>query len=261
MDYKCLRLRIDDGLATLTLCRPESLNAFNMQSLVELRSALKQVIASPARCLVLTGEGRAFCSGVDLNAPRDGLEPNDPDEFLRDYFAPPFRLLAELKIPTIAAVNGPCVGAGMSLALTCDIVIATQTAYFLQPFVNIGLVPDLGSSWLLPQAIGRPRATGLMLLGEKLPAADAAAWGLIWQAVPPERFEEVIRSTASRFIEGPSQSPSLIKQLIAQSFRNSHAEQMQAEIETQRAAIRSPDHIEARNAFREKRSPVFRTPS
>jgi len=255
--YETLRLEIDDGLATLTLCRPQSLNAFTQQSLVELRAALKAVIASTARCLVLTGEGRAFSSGADLSAPRVGLEPNDPDEFLRDYFAPPFRLLAELEIPTIAAVNGPCAGAGMSLALTCDIVIASDAAYFLQPFVNIGLVPDLGSSWLLPQALGRARAAGLMLLGEKLPAEDAAAWGLIWKVVPARELDAEVRAAARKLIDGPSRSPGMIKQLIARSLRNGLAEQMQVEIELQRVALRSADHIEARAAFKEKRQPHF----
>jgi len=256
--YETLRLEIEDGLATLTLSRPESLNALSQQMLAELRAALKAVIASPARCLVLTGEGRAFGSGADLQAARDGLEPNDPDEFLRDWFAPPFRLLAELEIPTIAAVNGPCAGASMSLALTCDIVIASQSAYFLQPFVNIGLVPDLGSSWLLPQALGRARATGLMMLGEKLPAEDAAAWGLIWKTVPDSDLRAVVQATARKLVDGPSQSPGMIKKLIARSLRNGLEEQMRVEIEMQRVALRSPDHIEARAAFREKRPPQFR---
>jgi len=256
--YETLRLDMEDGLATLTMSRPRTLNALTQQSLAELRSALKAVIASPARCLVLTGEGRAFGSGADLTAPRIGLEPNDPDEFLRDWFAPPFRLLAELEIPTIAAVNGPCVGASMSLALTCDIVIASQSAYFLQPFVNIGLVPDLGSSWLLPQALGRARAAGLMLLGEKLSADDALAWGLIWKTVPDSELHTAVRMTARKLVDGPSQSPGMIKKLIARSLRNGLEEQMRIEIEMQRVALRSPDHLEARTAFTEKRQPQFR---
>ncbi|OUM01682.1 hypothetical protein A8M77_15005 [Variovorax sp. JS1663] len=239
------------------MSRPQTLNALTQQSLGELRSALKAVIASPARCLVLTGEGRAFGSGSDLAAPRTGLTPNDPDEFLRDWFAPPFRLLAELEIPTIAAVNGPCVGASMSLALTCDIVIASQSAYFLQPFVNIGLVPDLGSSWLLPQALGRARATGLMLLGEKLPADDAAAWGLVWKTVPDSELHATVQATARKLVDGPSHSPGMIKKLIAQSLRNGLEEQMRAEIALQRIALRSADHLEAKAAFKEKRQPRF----
>ena len=255
--YETLQLEIVDGLATLTLARPETLNALSPQMLAELRVALKAVIASPARCLVVTGEGRAFGSGADLQAPRNGLEPNDPDEFLRDWFAPPFRLLAELEIPTIAAVNGPCAGASMSLALTCDIVIASRSAYFLQPFVNIGLVPDLGSSWLLPQAVGRARATGLMMLGEKLPAEDAAAWGLIWKTVPDSDLRTVAQATARKLVDGPSQSPGMIKKLIARSLRNGLEEQMRVEIEMQRLALRSADHIESRTAFKEKRPPQF----
>jgi 2-(1,2-epoxy-1,2-dihydrophenyl)acetyl-CoA isomerase len=256
MDYENLRLAIAGGIVTLTLDRPDSLNALSQQALVELRHALKSVTASTeARCLVLTGSGRGFCTGVDLNAPR-AVDPNDPDEFLRDYFVPPFRLLANLQIPTIAAVNGPCAGAGMSLALTCDIVLAIESAYFLQPFVNIGLVPDLGSSWLLPHSVGRARAAGLMLLGEKLPAAQAAEWGLIWKCVAADRFQPELDAITAKFVNGAS-SHGRIKQLLQQAFRNDLPAQMQLELEYQGAAIRSADHQEARLAFREKRPPVF----
>lgn len=260
MNYESLKLEIHDGIARLTLARPASLNALTQQSLVELHHALKAVTASSeAKCLVLTGEGRGFCTGVDLVEPRSGLNQGDPDEFLRDYFIPPFRLLSELKIPSIAAVNGPCAGAGMSLALSCDLVVALDTAYFLQPFVNIALVPDLGSSWLIPHSVGRARAAGLMLLGEKLSAAEAAQWGLIWKCSSGEKFQEDIDHISARFVNG-ARSHGAIKLLLQEAFKNDLPAQMRLETQLQRSAIRSVDHMEARAAFREKRQPVFTAP-
>lgn len=258
MTYETLSLAVADGIARLTLNRPAALNALSMQMLVELRAALKQVVAShDARCLVLSGAGRGFCTGVDLTAPRAGLNPDDPDEFLRDYFVPPFRLLTSLGIPTIAAVNGPSAGAGMSLALSCDIVVAAESSYFLQPFVNIGLVPDLGSSWLLPHMVGQARAAGLMLLGEKLPAKTAAEWGLIWKCVDDTALAAEAQAIAAKFAGGARLSHARIKQLLRQAFQNDMGVQMQREVEYQRELFRSPDAMEARAAFAEKRKPVF----
>jgi 2-(1,2-epoxy-1,2-dihydrophenyl)acetyl-CoA isomerase len=229
-----------------------------MQALIELRAALKHVVGTPdARCLVLTGTGRGFCTGVDLTAPRNGLNANDRDEFLRDYFIPPFQLLASMSIPTIAAVNGAAAGAGMSLALTCDIVIAAESSYFLQPFVNIGLVPDLGSSWLLPHIVGKARAAGLMLLGERLPAKDAAEWGLIWKCVADDALASEVAAAAQKFASGAQGSHTHIKQLLRQAFQNDLGVQMQREAEYQGALLQTADFAEARTAFAEKRKPVF----
>ena len=207
--------------------------------------------------LVLTGTGRGFCTGVDLSAPRPGLNPNDRDEFLRDYFVPPYELLADLSIPTIAAVNGPCAGAGMSLALTCDIVVAAESAYFLQPFVNIGLVPDMGSSWLLPQALGRARAAGLMLLGERLPARTAADWGLIWKCVADDALMAKCRplrrsSRADRELVRHSSN-----NCCARSIETTCAAQMRLEVEYQGMATQTKDFVEAKRALAERRWPVF----
>lgn len=258
MNYDTLSLTVADGIAALTLNRPAALNALSMQMLVELRAALKLVAGSPdVRCLVLTGAGRGFCTGVDLTAERVGLNPGDPDEFLRDYFIPPYQLLASLGIPTIAAVNGPAAGAGMSLALTCDIVIAAESSYFLQPFANIGLVPDLGSSWFLPHMVGKSRAAGLMLLGERLPAKTAAEWGLVWKCVSDDALSTEVKAVAEKFAGGAQLSHTLIKQLLRQAFQNDIGVQMQREVEYQRTCIRSADHAEARLAFAEKRKPVF----
>jgi 2-(1,2-epoxy-1,2-dihydrophenyl)acetyl-CoA isomerase len=258
MPYETITLRVADGIATIALNRPDALNALTLEALLELKSALKQVVASQeTRCLVLTGTGRGFCTGVDLTAPRPGLNTNDRDEFLRDYFVPPYELLADLSIPTIAAVNGPCAGAGMSLALTCDIVVAAESAYFLQPFANIGLVPDMGSSWLLPQALGRARAAGLMLLGERLPARTAADWGLIWKCVADDALEGEVHAIAAKFASGARTAQALIKQLLRQAPRNDLRSQMRLEVEYQGIATQTKDFVEAKQAFAEKRRPVF----
>ena len=258
MHYETIALSFADGIATLALNRPHALNALTLDALIELKAALKQVVASQeARCLVLTGTGRGFCTGVDLSAPRLGLNPSDRDEFLRDYFVPPYELLADLSIPTIAAVNGPCAGAGMSLALTCDVVVAAESAYFLQPFVNIGLVPDMGSSWLLPQALGRARAAGLMLLGERLSARAAADWGLIWKCVASDALIEEVQTIAAKFASGPRTSQALIKQLLHHASRNDLRSQMRLEVEYQGIATQTKDFAEAKRAFAEKRRPVF----
>jgi len=258
MEYETTTLELADGVATLTLNRPETLNALSMRSLVDLRAALKEVVAArEARCLVITGAGRGFCTGVDLNAPRPGLNPSDPDEFLRDYFVPAYQLLTDLEIPTIAAVNGPCAGAGMSLALSCDIVVAARSSYFLQPFVNIGLVPDMGSSWLIPHAIGSARAAGLMLLGEKLPADKAAEWGLIWKCVDDGALMQEVGAMTARFAGGARLAHSLTKQLLRHAHRNDLRAQVRLELESQRLAMGTDDFREAKRAFAEKRLPVF----
>lgn len=257
MNYRNIHFELRDGIARIVLGRPSTLNALSQELLVELRHALESVEAAPeAHCLVLTGEGRGFSSGADLTAPRTGLDPDDPDRFLRDFFIPPFRQLAELRIPTIAAVNGVCAGAGMSLALSCDIVVAEESAYFLQPFVNIGLVPDLGSSWLLPRAVGRSRALALMLLGERLPAREAKEWGLIWKCCSAESFDAQVQGLAHKFAAAP-RIHGAIKQLVREGFGSDLNSQMALEMHHQREAIRSADHLEARAAFREKRKPDF----
>lgn len=258
MNYETLQLDIQDGVAKMTLNRPDKLNALSVQSMIDLKAALKQVIASrEARVLLLTGSGRGFCPGADMTAPRTGLNPDDPDELLRDYFAPTFQLLQTLKIPTVAAVNGVCAGAGVGLALSCDIVLAARSAYFLQSFVNIGLVPDNGTSWLLSKAIGNARATALMLLGERLPAETAAEWGLVWKCVDDDVLQQEARAIASKFAVGPTTAYSLIKTLMRETQKTSLHEQVMLETAYQTVARKTSDHVEAKKAFAEKRRPVY----
>ncbi len=259
MDYETLRFEIKDNVATITLNQPEKLNALRLQSVVDIRAALKQVIvAREAKVLLLTGTGRGFCPGVDIKALDVDVDPEDRDELLRDHFAPTFGLLKELGIPTIAAVNGPCAGAGTSLALSCDIVLAARSAYFVQAFVNLGLVPDTGASWFVTRALGVPRATALLMLGEKLPAETAAEWGLIWKCVDDDRLMAAAGAIAEKLAAGPSVAYRMIKSLVRAASANSLRDQILLESEYQTAARKTEDHTEARTAFEAKRVPVFK---
>ncbi|WP_176491451.1 enoyl-CoA hydratase-related protein [Polaromonas sp. AET17H-212] len=258
MNGETLQLEIKDNIACITLNCPETLNALSMRSLIDFHASLKQVIAShEVRALLITGTGRGFSSGVDLTAPRPGLNPDDPDELLRDYFAPTYQLLKDLRIPTVAAVNGVCAGAGVSLALSCDIVLAARSAYFVQAFVNLGLVPDTGASWLVTQAVGSARATGLMLLGEKLAAETAADWGLIWKCVDDDKLMQEASAIVNKLAVGPTTTYSLIKRLMRDAKNNSLRDQILLENECQSLARKTEDNAEARKAFAEKRKPVY----
>ena len=254
-----LTLDIRDHVARLTLNRPDKLNALSYPLLAELRAALKQVIASKeARVLLITGSGRGFCAGLDLTGSREGLNPEDRSEPLRDYFLPVFSLLRELTIPTIAAVNGPAIGAGLALALSCDITVAARSAYFTCAFVNIGLVTDCGASSVIYRKIGESRTAGLLLLGEKLPADKAAEWGLIWKCVEDDRLVAEVDAMAAKFATGPTLAYGLMRRLVQKAPDNSYKQQLDLEMEYQVVVRDSADAQEARKAFAEKRPPVFR---
>ena len=259
MTFETIRYEVSGAVGRITLNRPDRLNALTYQLIDELHLVLRRIAAGKdaIRTVVITGAGRGFSSGADLIAPR-AADPENPKESLRDYYNPAYQLLKNLPMPTIAAVNGPCAGAGMSLALTCDIVIAARSAYFLAAFINVGLVPDAGASWLLPNRIGSARATGMMLLGEKVPAEQAENWGLIWKCVPDDELLPETDKLAHRLAAGPSKSHGLIKQLIRAAGQNSLPSQMQLESELQALARASADVAEARKAFAEKRSPAFK---
>lgn len=258
MSYKNLTLTVTDRIARLTLDRPDKMNALSMETLAELQDALKKValMKDEARVLVITGNGRGFCAGLDLTAPR--RNPQDREEALRDFFLPAYRMLKDYPIPTIAAVNGASIGAGMSLALTCDIAVAARSAYFTAAFVNIGLVPDTGASWFVPQSLGSARALGMLMLGEKLPAGKAEEWGLIWKCVDDEKLGAEVDTIATRLANGASKSYDLIKRMVLQNTHSSYHDALNLEAEYQRLVRDSEDALEARKAFAEKRAPVFK---
>jgi 2-(1,2-epoxy-1,2-dihydrophenyl)acetyl-CoA isomerase len=259
MNFETIRYEVSGAVGRITLNRPDRLNALTLQMIDELHLVLRRIAAGKEaiRAVVITGAGRGFSSGADVTAPRPA-DPEDPKESLRDHYNPAYQLLKSLPIPTIAAVNGPCAGAGMSLALTCDIVIAARSAYFLAAFVNIALVPDAGSSWLLPRRIGSAKATAMMLLGERVPAEQAENWGLIWKCVPDDELMLETEKVAHKLAAGPTKSYGLIKQLIRAAEQNSLPSQMQLEGELQALVRTTEDVAEARTAFAEKRPPTFK---
>jgi 2-(1,2-epoxy-1,2-dihydrophenyl)acetyl-CoA isomerase len=260
MTFETITLAIADQVATLTLNRPERLNAFNNKMLEELRAALDQIRApGAARCLVITGAGRGFCAGADLSAvppPSDGSEI-DAGETLEKNYNPMILALRALEMPLVAAVNGPCAGAGMSLALACDIVVAARSASFLQAFCNIGLVPDAGSTYFLPRLVGRGRAAGLALLGEKIPAETALEWGMIWKVVDDEALMAEAGAIAKKLANGPTKGLSLIRQALDKSWSNDLATQLDVERNAQRIAGRTQDFAEGVAAFLQKRPARF----
>jgi 2-(1,2-epoxy-1,2-dihydrophenyl)acetyl-CoA isomerase len=260
MAWTTLLVDKSDGIATITLNRPERLNALSADLMVELLQALTEVEAdADIRCLLLTGAGRGFCSGADLasgDLMQDGGPP-DLGKALHTNYHPVIRKLATYRMPIVCAVNGPAAGAGMSLALTGDVVIAAKSASFLQAFANIGLVPDAGSTYFLPRLVGSARALGLTMLGEPLPAETAAAWGLVWKCVDDAALLDEARKVAKKFASGPTVGLGQIRKLIRQSAGNGLDAQLEAEREAQVVAGRSRDFIEGVMAFLQKRPARF----
>lgn len=243
------------AVATVTLTRPDTLNAMNARTVDELRAAVEEAGRSGARCLLITGEGRGFSSGADL-ASGGGL-PEDAGEALEKHFNPLIEALFALPIPVVAAVNGPAAGAGCSLALAADLVIAARSAYFLQAFINIGLIPDAGATWLLPRLAGRARAMEMMMLGERIPAETALEWGLISRVVDDEFLAEEAVALATNLAQGPTIALGLIRRLARAAQDLPLSEALAAERVAQREAGRTADFKAAVAAFLRKRRPQF----
>jgi 2-(1,2-epoxy-1,2-dihydrophenyl)acetyl-CoA isomerase len=257
-DFEDLTLDIKDGLATLTLNRPDRLNALSGNLKKEILGAVRQIAQphSGVRCLLITGAGRGFCAGADLMDGGLGAGA-DPGANLMDTYQALFTELSALELPIVAAVNGVAAGAGMSLAIAADIVVAANSAYFLQAFVNIGLVPDAGSTFVLPRLVGNARARAMMMLGEKIPAATALEWGMIYKMVEDEALMTEARHIAEKLAKGPTKALSEIRKLVASSADNSFAAQFQAEAIAQRVAGRTHDCVEGVSAFVQKRDANF----
>ncbi|MBI3453400.1 MAG: 2-(1,2-epoxy-1,2-dihydrophenyl)acetyl-CoA isomerase [Rhodospirillales bacterium] len=251
-------LDIDGAGARITLNRPDKLNAFTGEMHGELRAALAKVAApdSGARALLITGAGRGFCAGQDLGQRR---EMNIPDlgETLEKYYNPLIRTLRGLEMPIIAAVNGVAAGAGMGVAMACDIVLAARSATFIQAFAKIGLVPDSGSSWFLPRLVGDARARGLAMLAEKISAEQAAAWGLIWKVVDDAQLIDEATGLARHLATQPTRGLALIKRALNASTGNSLDAQLDLERDLQRTAGRTEDYREGVRAFFDKRPAKF----
>jgi len=256
MTFAHIRLEISPAaVATVTLDRPDSLNALNAAMVDELRAAVESLAGSGARCLLLTGAGRGFSSGADL-ASGGGL-PDDVGASLESHFNPLIEALFALPIPVVAAVNGAAAGAGCSLALAADIVIASRSAYFLQAFINIGLIPDAGATWLLPRLAGRARALEMMMLGERIGAAQALEWGMINRVVADDALLSEAKALAARLAHGPTAAYALIRKLARDSAHLGLAEALAAERVAQRDAGRTEDFKQGVTAFLQKRPPSF----
>ena len=258
MTYERIRLETSPaGVATVTIDRPDRLNALDGATVDELRSAIESLPASGARCLLLTGAGRGFSSGADLVAAGGDRLPEDAGAALDTHVNPMIEALFELPIPVVAAVNGPAAGAGCSLALSADIVIAARSAYFLQAFVNIGLVPDSGATWLLPRLAGRARAIEMMMLGERIPAEKALEWGMIARVAEDEYLMEEAVALATNLAQGPTVALGLIRKLARNAEQLPLSEALAAERVAQRQAGESDDFKSAVAAFLQKRRPRF----
>lgn len=260
--YDNIQLDLSDGVARLTLNRPDKLNSFTEAMHAELRDALDRVQANKAaRVLVLTGAGRGFCAGQDLadrgmQMAAGGPPPNLGDTVENNY-KPLVLRLANLRVPTVAAVNGIAAGAGASIALACDLVLAAKSAYFLQAFSKVGLIPDTGGTWFLPQRIGMARALGLALLAEKLPAEKAAEWGLIWAAIDDGEFAATVDRIAAQLAAAPTKALLRTRQAMHTAPTHTLEQQLSMESCFMRELGASPDYAEGVRAFLEKRAPKF----
>jgi 2-(1,2-epoxy-1,2-dihydrophenyl)acetyl-CoA isomerase len=255
MNYDTISYDIDNGLAVILLDRPEKMNALNTLMRAELADAVKRA-GSEARVLVLTGAGKAFCSGQDLG-DRANADNIDLERTLRDEYEPLLRAIVDSPIPTIAAVNGPAAGAGANIALAADVVIATQSAYFLQAFSRIGLIPDAGGTYNLPRSMGLAKAMGAALFAEKISSDEASAMGMIWESVPDIDFEGHWQARARHLATGPTLSYRGIKRAMRASLGNSFDDQIALEAQIQGECGRSRDFKEGVLSFLEKRSPKF----
>lgn len=262
MPHETVDLRIEDGVAEITLNRPERLNAWNAQFGDELREALlKDAADESVRSVLITGAGRGFSSGADLKEMLEqGAAGEVPDvgEMLRTRYHPIIKGIRELPKPVVAAVNGPAVGIGCSLALACDLIWAAESAVFGLAFVNIGLVPDGGSTFLVPVAAGKARALEMALLGEPIPAERALAWGLINRVVPDDKLLEEARDVARKLAQGPTRSYANSKRALNNSFLKIMDEQLDLEADMQGEMVKTTDFIEGVSAFVEKREPSFK---
>ena len=249
---------LDSGVQTLTLNRPDKLNALNEDMHFALRAGLQRAADDAAvRAVLLTGAGRGFCAGADLGDRDPRKERPDLAAIIARLYNPTLRLIRSLDKPVVCAVNGVAAGAGASIALACDIVLAARSAKFVQAFSKIGLIPDAGGSWSLPRILGEPRAKALALLAEPLPAETAAAWGLIWKATDDTDLLPEARAIATRLAAGPTRGLGLTKRAIQAAADNGFDAQLDLERDLQGEAGRTDDHAEGVVAFLEKRKPEF----
>ena len=260
MEFQRAKLDIDGNVGIVTLNHSEVMNAVSTEMIGGIMSALAEVEnpKNGVRCLILTGAGRGFCAGANLQPSGSSSGSRDAGSVLETHYHPMLRKLRELPMPFVTAVNGAAAGVGMSLALMGDLVMCARSAYFLQAFRRIGLVPDGGSTWILPRLIGRARAMELSLMGEKLPAEKALEWGLIYRVVDDAQLLDKAKELARDLASGPTVALSLIRKLYWDSNENTYEQQLNLERQMQRKASSSADFNEGVRAFLEKRPAKFK---
>lgn len=256
--YETIDCKVADGVARITLNRPDALNSFTTAMHEEFRDALREVERS-ARVIVLTGAGRGFCAGQDLNerSVSSGDTPIDLGATVETGWNPLIRTLTSVPRPVIARINGVAAGAGVSIALACDIAVAARSAKFVQSFSAIGLIPDSGGSWILPRLVGQARALGLALTGEPLPAEKAADWGLIWKCVDDDRLDAETDALASKLAALPPLGLAAIKSIVRSTWSRTLDEELNLERDEMRRLGLTDDYREGVAAFLEKRAPTF----
>lgn len=249
---------LKDKVMVITLNRADKFNSFNREMALQLQAALDEAAADvKVRAIVLTGSGKAFCAGQDLSEAIDVKGPGI-SKIVEEHYNPIVNRLRAIEKPVIAAVNGVAAGAGANIALSCDIVLATASASFIQAFSKIGLVPDSGGTFFLPRLIGFQRASALMMTGDKVTAADAQQMGMIYKAVADDTFMEETMKLADTMAAMPTKALGMTKRLLNESILNSHDQQLALEGKLQVEAASSADYKEGVNAFLEKRKPVFK---
>lgn len=259
-DDDCVLFSVSGGVARITLNRPEQLNAVSLGVHRRLREILDEIeTRGDIRVMLLTGAGRAFCAGQDLGERKveEGAPPPDLGESVGTLYSPLVRRLAALPFPWVCAVNGVAAGAGANLALLADIVVAKESARFIQSFARIGLMPDCGGSWILPHLVGQARALAIALTGEPVSASDAATWGMIWKAVPDAEFDGVVEGMVTTLAGAPTLGLTAARDAIRSAWSRSLDEQLDLERDGQRRLGQSQDYREGVSAFKAKRSPRF----
>jgi len=255
MSYETIRYDLADDVATITLARPEKMNGLTKVMRGELLDALDRA-PREARAVVLTGEGRGFCSGQDLGDARSIGELN-LEQTLREEYEPLLARITDCPVPTLAAVNGAAAGAGCNLALAADVVIAARSAVFIEAFARIGLIPDAGGTYWLPRLVGQARAMGMCLFADAIEAEKAAEWGLIWEVVDDDLLPARTQELALRLAAGPTVAHRLAKRALRQSHENDLTNQLALEAKLQAEAGATRDFMEGVAAFLEKRKPSF----
>ncbi len=257
--FECLLIEKSNGVATITLNRPDVFNAFNDTISYEMQEALKLMDRDKeVRVVVLTGAGKAFCSGQDLKAIKEVAGKRDLSESLHKRYNPIIRAMRALPKPIICRLNGVAAGAGCSIALACDLIVAAENASLIEVFVNVGLVLDSGSSYFLPRLVGSARAFELSTMGSKVPAQKALEWGMVNKVVPMEELDAAVKGYTDYYAAAPTKAIGLMKKMLNKSFHSDLDTMLDYEAYCQQIAGNSADNAEGVAAFNEKRKPVFK---